>query len=487
MRLDAVTNGSLFICIKGQHYDSHLDAPAAKQRGAVTLGQCDMPGVMLHCKDTRAAAALLYSAFYAHPARDLSLTGITGTNGKTTTAYLLYQLLNSRGKPSGLIGTLGGYYAGEMHLLGHTTPPPDMLYPLLANMRHHNCQAVVMEASSQAIDQKRLAGLHFSLGVFLNLTRDHLDYHGDMEAYFAAKAKFFDQCRMALVNIDDPYGKRLLQILDSSVTVYTFSAKEKADYRLMMLDSSLEGSSFLLTECKTAKSTTFFLPLIGEMSAWDAAVAVIAARVGYGITFEQAKPILAKMQPVRGRAERIAIDAPFTVLCDYAHTPDALTRLFEQLNAYKGRGRLIGVYGCGGNRDAGKRPLMARAGLKCDVLILTSDNPRGEDPAKILDDMKKGLPETAKCSIIYSRADAIAHALSIAKEGDIVALCGKGHETYQIIGTQKLPMDERTLVQQAWAAWKSDHGNDDCIIRKDIKGECNGENVSSGDPACGKR
>lgn len=449
-RLKDAVPGSLFICVKGRNYDSHCDALAAQQKGAVTVGERSQPGVMLVTADSRRAGTLLISALYSHPARRLALIGVTGTNGKTTTAHLLWQIVSGCGRCCGYIGTLGAFYGGKQEKLHNTTPEPEVLYPLLDRMLHIGTDSVVMEVSSQALSQHRTDGLRFSIGLFLNLTRDHLDYHGSMEDYFAAKAKLFGSCRCALIHIGDTYGRRLLSMLPPDCKPYTFAIGMAADYRIDPIRSDLSGSRFAVCEQKTGIREEFFVPLIGDALLFDAAAAVIAARIAFGISFSQSSLLLKKAEAVAGRAQRIEIDAPFTVLCDYAHTPDALSRLFDCLNRIKGKGRLIGVYGCGGDRDSGKRPIMARVGDKTDLLVLTSDNPRSEDPAKILEDMKKGLLNASKCSIIVNRTEAIHFALSAARDGDIIALCGKGHEDYQLIGNRVLPMDEVAIVKEAW-------------------------------------
>lgn len=456
-RLEEVTKDCLFICIKGSRYDSHADAPAAREKGAVTVGERDSDGVTVVVPDARKAASMLLSAFYSHPANRMSVVGITGTNGKTTTAHLLRQLACFSKKNCGYIGTLGAFYADKNIVLSHTTPQPQELFSLLADMLHYGTQSVIMEVSSQALHQKRTEGIRFSLGIFLNLTRDHLDYHPSMEAYFRAKSMLFDSCRMALINIDDVYGRRLRASLPRGVIPYTVSMNGKADFTVRAVDLGLDGSRFTVTEEKMGITEEFFVPLIGRMLMFDAAVAVIGAKLALGISFAQAKRYLCKTVPVPGRAQRIEIDAPFCVLCDYAHSPDALKRLFDELNALKGEGRLIALYGCGGDRDSGKRPIMAKIGEKADILILTSDNPRSENPIKILQDMKKGLMNDTKCSIIVNRAEAIACALDTARAGDIVALCGKGHEDYQIVGDKKLPMNEKTIVKETWQRIKDSH------------------------------
>ncbi len=451
LEAESACGNALFLCIKGRHYDSHADAPRAAAQGAVVVGSSPASGVDIVVENSREALSLLLCALYRHPDRRMQFIGVTGTNGKTTVSHLLWQLLLGVKKSAGWIGTLGAFYAGKQVKESRTTPQPEELWRLIADMNHCGIEAVSMEVSSQAIDQSRTAGIRFSLGVFTNLTRDHLDYHGDMERYFAAKEALFSQCRAALINIDDPYGERLYRTLKGTDRKASFSAEgADADYQMTMLDCGLDGGRFTLFEQESGKSEEFFLPLIGKPLCVDAALAIVSARLCFGVAFAQAKNALRGYQPVRGRAERITVDAPFTVICDYAHTPDALKRLFAQLHALKKpEGRLIAVYGCGGERDKGKRPLMAAAGALADVLILTSDNPRGENPENILKDMKKGLLNGQKCSTIVNRTEAISFALEMAKKDDIVALCGKGHEDYQIVGDARLPMDERELVKQA--------------------------------------
>ncbi len=462
--LQETQKNSLFICRRGMHYDTHADAMAARLQGAVTLGEYPTHGVMFTA--SRSDIGKLIHAFYGDPAAKLNIVGITGTNGKTTTAYLLYRLCEAAKRGSGYIGTLGCSYQDRYHALSYTTPPIEQLCPLLVKMRRHGVSALAMEVSSQGLEQNRVANIRFGLGVFLNLTRDHLDYHGDMERYFAAKAKLFAQCRIALVNIDDAYGRRLCKMLPKNTRLVTFAEGEGADYTVAVGKRSLSGSFFTVTDRADGVSWEFFIPQIGKMTAYDAAVAVIAAKLAYGITLSQAARYIKTLPAVPGRAEKIELDAPFLVLCDYAHTPDALKRLLDELNLLKESGRLIAVFGCGGERDAGKRPIMAHIGELADQLILTSDNPRGEDPAKILQDMKKGLMNDAKCSIIINRADAIKTALQNAGKGDIVALCGKGHEDYQLIGKEKHHFDEKEITLAAWQAIRDIEKADSCEFPK---------------------
>ena len=404
--------------------------------------QSGVPEIVV--QDGRRAALVLASAWQDHPARKLTLIGVTGTNGKTTTAGIIRHLLNVA-ESAGSIGTLGAFdgrgdsvdsTAGQL-----TTPGPVDLQATLAEMVRRGVSHVAMEASSHSLDQGRLDGLQFAAGVFTNLTRDHLDYHGSMDSYLCAKLKLSGLLGLTgveVVNLDDPAWHSLPE----RSARFTFGLDPAADLRASGMVMDARGTRFLLSGRFGASEAG--IPLLGDFNVANA-LAAGACALALGRSLEEVVERLATVPQVPGRMERIA-EVPCVVLRDYAHTPDALGRALGTLRPLT-TGRLIVVFGCGGDRDRGKRPLMGRiAAEQSDLAVATSDNPRTENPDAILDEVEQGMGGTHHLRIT-DRLEAIRHALGEARSGDTLLLAGKGHETYQILGTEKVPFDEKEIVQ----------------------------------------
>ncbi len=444
-----IEKGMLYIAVRGSQSDGHRFVGQAVSRGAsaVIVETPQQSGVSeILVSDSRRAALVLGAAWYGHPERCLNLVGVTGTNGKTTTTGLIRHLFNEQ-HGAGSIGTLGAFdgrgepvssTAGSL-----TTPGPIDLQATLAAMVERGVTHVAMEASSHSLDQGRLDGLSFVAGVYTNLTHDHLDYHGTMEAYLSAKLRLSALLRwggVEVVNLDDDAWEGM----PARSPRVTFGLDPAADVRATEIALDAAGSRFQLSGRFGLAEVS--LPLLGDFNVANA-LAAAATALGLGRPVELVVDRLANAPQVPGRMERVA-ETPCIVLRDYAHTPDALERALTSLRSLT-RGRLIVVFGCGGDRDKGKRPIMGRiAAERSDLAIATSDNPRTEDPGAIIDDIEQGMGGIAHLRI-PDRLAAIHTALNEARPGDTVLLAGKGHETYQVIGTEKLPFDEREIVQNA--------------------------------------
>jgi UDP-N-acetylmuramoyl-L-alanyl-D-glutamate--2,6-diaminopimelate ligase len=444
-----IAKGMLYVAVRGSQSDGHRFVGQAVSRGAAavvveTPQQSGVPEILV--SDSRRSAIALGASWYGHPGRCLNLIGITGTNGKTTTTGLIRHLFNEQ-NGAGSIGTLGAFDGHDAPISSTagslTTPGPIDLQATLAAMVERRVTHVAMEASSHSLDQGRLDGLSFVAGVYTNLTRDHLDYHGTMEAYLSAKLRLSALLRwggLEVVNLDeDAWGG-----MPARSPRVTFGLDAAADVRAtdIVLDSA--GSRFHLNG--RFGPAEISLPLLGDFNVANA-LAAAATALGLGRPMNLVIDRLAEAPQVPGRMERIA-DTPCIVLRDYAHTPDALERALTSLRPLTS-GRLIVVFGCGGDRDKGKRPLMGRIAAELsDLAIATSDNPRTEDPEAIIDDIEQGMGGSAHLRIT-DRLAAIHTALNEARVGDTVLLAGKGHETYQVIGTEKLPFDEREIVRNA--------------------------------------
>ena len=456
-----VTSGSAFLAVKGAVLDGHAWLPTAKANGATVAlvedpaaaAAAGLPAIVV--RDGRRAAAVAAAAFHGWPARELTLVGVTGTNGKTTTVGLLRHLLDSPERPAASIGTLGVLLGSAGVMMpggsGLTTPGPVELQRLLRELVDRGVRTVTMEVSSHSLDQRRVDGLAFAAAVFTNLTRDHLDYHGTMEAYRAAKLRLVGLLArdgVALFNADDPAWRGVTNAPAS----WTFGTESGADISARDVTFTSDGSRFLLVSPHGAQSVS--LPLIGDFNIANALGAAAVALV-LGMPLADVAQRLSVAPQVPGRLERVRT-AP-TVLCDYAHTPDALDRALRAVRPFTRQAdgsasRLIVLFGCGGDRDRGKRPEMGRiAEALADVTIVTSDNPRTEDPERILDDIEAGMTRRDHVRVV-DRRDAIAHALHLATPHDVVLLAGKGHETYQIRGTTSYPFDEREIVAELMAA-----------------------------------
>jgi UDP-N-acetylmuramoyl-L-alanyl-D-glutamate--2,6-diaminopimelate ligase len=441
--------GMLYIAVRGSQADGHRYVADAVRRGAAAVvvesaQQSEVPEILV--RDGRRAALALGQAWYGRPSRRLTLIGITGTNGKTTTTGLIRHLLNAAGG-AGSIGTLGAFdgrgeavpsTAGSL-----TTPGAIDLQATLADLLARGTTHVVMEASSHSLDQGRLDGLAFAAGVFTNLTRDHLDYHETMEAYLAAKLKLIGLLSLGgveVINLDDEAWR----IMPPRAPRVTFGLHPAADVRATGVVLDAAGSRFQL-EGRFGRAEAS-LPLLGDFNVSNA-LAAAACALGLGQPLEQVVARLAVSPQVPGRMERIS-DVPCIVLRDYAHTPDALARALATLRPLTS-GRVIVVFGCGGDRDRGKRPLMGRIAAEgADLAVATSDNPRTEDPDAIIDEIEQGMGDVPHLRI-PDRLAAIHAALDEARPGDTLLLAGKGHETYQVLGTEKVPFDEREIVRAA--------------------------------------
>jgi len=457
----AVSPHSLFVAVKGEQVDGHEFIPAAMRGGIVALlsqqpvSEVSLPFVRVD--DSRKALGLLGGRFYGDPSSKIRMIGVTGTNGKTTTAYICKALLEALGHPVGLIGTVA-YQIGERSMPAtHTTPGSLELQQLLAKMVASGCTTAVMEVSSHALAQDRTSGCEYDVAVFSNLTQDHLDFHKTMEEYFQAKLRLFlglerglKANKRAIVNIDDPYGARIVEHCPASV--WTYALKAKADLRAEAVQLSLQGTTF--TAATPVGNFPIESHLVGEHNVYNL-LAAIGVALHEGATPAQIREAVARVTNVPGRFERVIAGQPFTVAVDYAHTEDALVRLLTAAQALKA-GRIITVFGCGGDRDRGKRPKMGEAAVRySDVVILTSDNPRTEDPLSILEQVEVGVIEALRLRPhvqyrkVSDRREAIEEAVREAQTADMVLIAGKGHEDYQIIGTKKVHFDDREVARDA--------------------------------------
>jgi UDP-N-acetylmuramoyl-L-alanyl-D-glutamate--2,6-diaminopimelate ligase len=443
-----VVGGDLFIAVRGWNSDGHDFLEAAAESGASAAivenpSRTSLPALIV--REGRRAAAIAAAAAYSEPARNLTLLGVTGTNGKTTTTSIMRHLFDDGAGSSASIGTLGVLVGSEGEPLpggsGLTTPGPVELQRTLRELVDRGVKTVAMEVSSHSLDQKRVDGLEFDAVVFTNLTRDHLDYHGTMEAYLKAKTRLLDYLKRdgtAVVNADATEWS----VLKAPSRRVTFATRAPADVRAQDVRHTSRGSEWKLVTPRG--SADVMLPLIGEVNV-ENSLAAAAAAFSLGHSPDSIAGRLASVPQVAGRLEVISTRP--TVLRDYAHTPDALERSLKTARAFA-RGRLIVVFGCGGDRDKGKRPLMGEiAEREADCAIVTSDNPRTEDPDSIIDDIEAGMRGT-KHERVTDRFAAIQRAIDLAEDGDIVLLAGKGHETYQIRGTTSYPFDEREIVRE---------------------------------------
>ncbi|MFQ5669335.1 MAG: UDP-N-acetylmuramoyl-L-alanyl-D-glutamate--2,6-diaminopimelate ligase [Acidobacteriota bacterium] len=450
-----VQPGHLFVALPGRRTNGLDFLPEAISRGAVAvLAQSappaggDLPWVQV--PDARAAMAAVARAFHGAPDDDLMVAGITGTNGKTSTAILLAAACEAAGRPAGLVGTLGSRLGGGFRPGPLTTPEAPDLYALLDEMRSHHRKAAILEVSSIALEQKRVEGLAFDLAVFTNLTRDHLDFHRNMNHYFAAKASLFAGLpphAATAVNLDDPFGTRLLS--PSRPRVVTYGRTTRADLFPTEFHATSAGLCAVLhTPAGSVKITSRLLGLANLYNI----LAAMAAAHALDLDLQRAAQGIASIHEIPGRAQRIDAGQDFTVLVDYAHTDDALVSILEVARSLTDQ-RVVVVFGCGGDRDRTKRPLMGGAAARlADRAILTTDNPRGEDPGAILDEISAGFREARGPAVLLvepDRAAAIHAAIQEARPGDVVVIAGKGHENEQILGDHRIPFDDREVVRQA--------------------------------------
>lgn len=446
-----VQQGWLFIAVPGARTDGRAYIAGAYSRGAAATVY-EVNGFE---PDARSANAIgvralrqhigaIADRFYGAPSRKLKVVGVTGTNGKTTTTHLLAQVLDRPDARCGLIGTLGSGFPGQLDPSLHTTPDAVSVHRLMAGFVAAGAKAVCMEVSSHALDQARVAGVAFDIAVFTNLTRDHLDYHGDMDAYAAAKARLFDfpHLKAAVINQDDAFGRELIERLRGRTPVLSFGL-QGGDVQANAVETSPDGLT--LTIATPHGEVQLRSPLLGRFNAANL-LAVLAVLLAAGVPLAEAANTLAHAQPVAGRMERFGgSDAQPLVVVDYAHTPDALEKALQALREHT-QGKLVCVFGCGGDRDRGKRAQMGRiAEQLADVVILTNDNPRHEDPASIINEIATGMQATP--TAVPDRVQAIRTALSEARAGDIVLVAGKGHEDYQQFGDRRLMYSDRDTVR----------------------------------------
>ncbi len=442
-----VREGVAFVCIRGTKSDGHDFAKAALQQGAaVVIVERDL-GLERQClvPDTHAAFAVMSANWFGNPSRNLHLIGVTGTKGKTSTTFMIKKILESVGHKVGLIGTIQHMIGEEAIESKNTTPSAYELNELFAEMVNKDCDYVVMEVSSHALDQCRVYALEFEVAVFTNLTQDHLDYHKTMENYLDAKKRLFRMCRTAVINQDDPYAADIMKDLTCKVVTYsmqdssTYSAKGVYYYPARVEYEWVSDSAIQHIRVNTG----------GKFTVYNSMAAITAA-VEMGIPVERAGEAIVSLDGVKGRAEVVPCDRDFTVIIDYAHTPDGLKNILSTFRECP-KNRLIVLFGCGGDRDKTKRPIMgAMATRYADFVIVTSDNPRTEDPDAIIADIVGGIEGTnTPYKVIPNRVEAIRYALSAARKDDIIVLAGKGHETYQILKTGTIHLDEREVVRDA--------------------------------------
>lgn len=445
-----VTHGTLFIAVPGTQTDGHAFISKAIEGGATAIVCEKLPEniqesiTYVEVKSSGQALGIAAANFNDNPSAKLSVIGVTGTNGKTTVATLLYTLFNSLGYPCGLISTVENKIINTVIPSSHTTPDPLQLNELLSRMLTEGCQYVFMEVSSHAIDQERIAGLQFAGAIFTNITHDHLDYHKTFENYIQAKKKFFDGLSseaFALVNADDKRGMVMIQ--NTKAKKQSFGLRKLVDFKGKIITNSIEG-----LELEIGNKNVWF-QLIGDFNAYNL-LAVYGAAIMLGEDSDEVLTHLSSQKAAAGRFELVQPGSRFTAIVDYAHTPDALKNVLETIAQFRsGNEQVITVIGCGGNRDKTKRPLMASIACRfSDKVVLTSDNPRDEDPMEIIREMQTGIgPSNArKTLVMVDREEAIKTACMMAKESDIVLVAGKGHEPYQEIKGVRYPFDDREVV-----------------------------------------
>ncbi|WP_195970351.1 UDP-N-acetylmuramoyl-L-alanyl-D-glutamate--2,6-diaminopimelate ligase [Clostridium thermobutyricum] len=446
-----VLQGDLFVCIKGFTSDGHKFASKAIENGAKyivceEIVECNDDITLIKVEDSRKALAVIGSNFYENPKDKLKIIGVTGTNGKTTTAFMIKSILENAGKKVGLIGTIANYIGDEKLDTERTTPESLELHELFSKMVKENVEFCVMEISSHSLELDRVYGIRFQSGLFTNLTRDHLDFHKTFENYYKAKFKLFPRSEQSIINIDTDWGKRVVEDLEAlDIKNYkTYSLKEG---NIIAKDIVEHGMDTKFTVDLDGEKEEMLLPIPGNYNIYNALGAILACK-NSGLKLREIKEGL-KDVSVPGRCERVMknMNLPYEILIDYAHTPDGLLNILETCREFT-KGRLISVFGCGGDRDKLKRPEMGDIGTRLsDIAIITSDNPRTEDEESIIEDIIKGVKEGEYIKIT-NRREAIKKALEIAKKDDVILIAGKGHETYQILKTGKIHFDEREVIEE---------------------------------------
>lgn len=441
-----VTEGSIFVCIKGARFDGHDVAAQMLEKGAVCV-VCErdmgLPNQIV-VENTRKAISLMCANYFGRPADKLKLIGITGTNGKTTTAFLIKNMLKKLGKKSGLIGTVKNMAGDKEYPAALTTPESFELHSLFNEMVNEGCEYCVMEVSSQALAQFRVEGLHFAAGIFTNLTQDHLDYHGSFENYAEAKSMLFTESDICILNLDDEHAMSMLRNTEGRMVTYSVN-QDESDYTAKYIRYKNDGIEYELVTMGYVERVRVGIP--GEFTVYNSMAAAVTL-IELGFDFSEVLYALSLSEGVKGRIEVVPTDTDYTVIIDYAHSPDGLENIISSLRKIA-KARIITVFGCGGDRDRTKRPIMGAIAAKLsDVIVVTSDNPRTEDPDAIIEDILTGIKGSKVRKIVETdRTKAIRAALEEAETDDIVLLAGKGHETYQIFGTEKIHYDEREVVR----------------------------------------
>lgn len=442
-----VKEGSLFVCVKGAAFDGHSVAGEMMKKGAagvIVEKDLGIEGQIL-VENSREVFSPVCANFFGNPADKLKLIGLTGTNGKTTTTFLIKQILENCGKKVGLIGTVQNMICDEIYPAKYTTPDPYELQKLFSMMVKAGCEYCVMEVSSQALAQGRVSGIRFTLGAFTNLTQDHLDYHKTWENYFAAKRRLFENCDIAVTNADDEHGLEIVKGFDFDKLVTYAVNTNNASYVAKNVKFKPSGVEYELV-CDTIGRC--MCPIPGRFSVYNSLCACSCA-LALGIDFDTVLESISKSQGVKGRIEVVPTGRDFTVIIDYAHSPDGLENIITSLKEIA-KGRVVTLFGCGGDRDKTKRPKMGRIAAELsDFCIVTSDNPRSENPSEIIKDILVGMEGiNTPYVVVEQRRDAIEYAVKNAHKDDIILLAGKGHETYQILPTGTIHFDEREVVAE---------------------------------------
>ncbi|MGN0531020.1 MAG: UDP-N-acetylmuramoyl-L-alanyl-D-glutamate--2,6-diaminopimelate ligase [Eubacterium sp.] len=439
-----VEEGFLFVCIKGNTFDGHSVAKEMLEKGArAVVCERDL-GLenQIVVSDTREAYSVICANYFSNPAKKLKLIGLTGTNGKTTTTFLIKQILEGAGKRVGLIGTVQNMVCDEVYPAKYTTPDAYELQRLFSLMVKADCEYCVMEVSSQALAQGRVNGLHFEIGAFTNLTQDHLDYHKTWENYFNSKRILFENSSIAVTNADDENGLKIVSGLNCKVVSYAVNTNN-ADYVAKNVKFKSNGVEYELVSELIGRVNC---PIPGRFSVYNSLCAASIA-LTLGISFEEVLTAISKSNGVKGRIEVVPTDTDYTVIIDYAHSPDGLENIISSLREIAKK-RIVTVFGCGGDRDRTKRPIMGKIAAELsDFCVVTSDNPRSENPSKIIEDILEGMKNiSTPYVVVENRREAIKWALEHAEKDDIILLAGKGHETYQILPTGTIHFDEREVV-----------------------------------------
>lgn len=439
----------VFVCISGYKTDGHNYIDEAVKRGAAAViveREIEVPEgiVTIKVNDTRYALALISAAYFNYPTKDIKLIGVTGTNGKTTTTYFVKSILEQNEYKTSLLGTISNIINGKAIEAERTTPESFDLQELLSEMRNEGTDYCIMEVSSHSLELKRVAGCIFSVGIYTNLTRDHLDFHGTFENYLNAKIKLFLQSETAVINTDDIYSEKIMKSIN--IPVIGYGEKKPAQVMAKEVEVNAKYSKFILEYDNNQVLITLHLP--GKFNIYNA-LAAAGACIAEGISLKVIKKGLESIKGIPGRSEVIDSGRDFTIVIDYAHTPDGLENIISTVREYA-KGRIITLFGCGGNRDVTKRPIMGEiVGRLSDLCIVTSDNPRSEDPKSIIDEIVPGIEKVSSdYSVVVDRREAIKKALALAKKDDVVIIAGKGHEMYQVLKEKTIPFNERDIINE---------------------------------------